>query len=172
MFAVVVVDGCFCLVCFFVLPIIKKGRNLKSILNPIHAYPGFDLVPTTHQLDINTTWFVFLFQDRSRPCSRCSQCSSLVSNSPKSEKTFTFKGHLNSSYNEGQGQRSPHRSPNMVHGRVNGIMTKALVHHPLGVDPGENSGEDRKNSLPEIISDPDGCVKKIRFVLHHPISRL
>ncbi|XP_041374259.1 uncharacterized protein LOC121387303 [Gigantopelta aegis] len=114
-------------------------------------------------------------QDRSRPCSRCSQCSSLVSNSPKFEKTFTFKGHLNSgsSHNEGQGQRSPHRSPNMVHGQMNGILTKALIHHTHGADAldnGQTSVKQRKNSLPEIISEPDGRLKKIRSTISKEVQ--
>ncbi|KAK7507882.1 hypothetical protein BaRGS_00000847 [Batillaria attramentaria] len=102
-------------------------------------------------------------QERSRPCSRCSQCSSTVSNSPKFEKTYSFKGHLHSPPDH---HRSSRRSPRAPRRPPNGLTSQALVHcvsdastHDSGFDL--SRGAARKNSLPEIISEPDRRVMRV-----------
>ncbi|XP_048237928.1 uncharacterized protein LOC124150358 isoform X2 [Haliotis rufescens] len=102
-------------------------------------------------------------QERSRPCSRCSQCSSTLSNSPKLEQTYSFKGHLHSPSTHRESRRRG--SPRVGHRPVNGILTQALIHSPpegVATDSSDsNVASDRKNSLPEIISEPDDGIKKI-----------
>ncbi|XP_046565215.1 uncharacterized protein LOC124273916 [Haliotis rubra] len=102
-------------------------------------------------------------QERSRPCSRCSQCSSTLSNSPKLEQTYSFKGHLHSPSTHRESRRRG--SPRVGHRPVNGIMTQALIHSPpegVATDSSDsNIPSDRKNSLPEIISEPEDGIKKI-----------
>ncbi|KAK7112283.1 hypothetical protein V1264_011757 [Littorina saxatilis] len=113
-------------------------------------------------------------QERSRPCSRCSQCSSTMSNSPKLEKTYSFKGYLHSPPEA----RNNRRSPRVPRRPPNGLTTQAVVHclsdanfQDSGCDISRNREEgsggggggigDRKNSLPEIISEPDGKVLRV-----------
>lgn len=104
-----------------------------------------------------------VMQERSRPCSRCSQCSSTVSNSPKFEKTCSFKGHLHSPPDH---HHSSRRSPRTTRRPPNGLTSQAIVHcvsdtsaHDSGFDL--SRGVTRKNSLPEIISEPDGKVMRV-----------
>lgn len=105
---------------------------------------------------------VAFVQERSRPCSRCSQCSSTLSNSPKLEKNHSFKSHLHStpSYHDN------HRSPRTTRRPPNGVTTQAVVHclsetsgHDTNCDGSRGLG--RKNSLPEIISEPDDMVLRV-----------
>ncbi|XP_064646296.1 uncharacterized protein LOC135499471 isoform X2 [Lineus longissimus] len=93
-------------------------------------------------------------KDGSRPCSRCSRCSSIVCSSPKPDKTNHIVHPTNSSI------ESLHISN--VH-PPNGITTRALVHHQS--DESMNSHvtltRERKNSLPEMTSEPNKEVPKI-----------
>ena len=88
-----------------------------------------------------------------------------MSNSPKLEKTYSFKGYLHSPpelRNNRRSPRVPRRPP------PNGLTTQAIVHclsdtnfQDSGCDISRNHAG-RKNSLPEIISEPDGKVLKVR----------
>ncbi|XP_076455595.1 uncharacterized protein LOC143290168 [Babylonia areolata] len=123
-------------------------------------------------------------QERSRPCSRCSQCSSTVSNSPQLEKTYSFtKTHLHShpdahlpppatttTTNTSSPSTRNHqrRSPRVPRRPPNGLTTQAIVHCLADPSTLQDSGYDvsrtrtnRKGSLPEIISEPDGQVLRV-----------
>ncbi|KAL8596733.1 hypothetical protein ACOMHN_046350 [Nucella lapillus] len=109
-------------------------------------------------------------QERSRPCSRCSQCSSTMSNSPQLEKTYSFRSYLHSPPDaRGTNHR---RSPRVSRRPPNGLTTQAIVQSVSDAsfqDSGCEAGRTplggqavRKNSLPEIISEPGGQVLRVR----------
>ncbi|XP_050388591.1 uncharacterized protein LOC126807804 isoform X2 [Patella vulgata] len=109
-------------------------------------------------------------QDRSRPCSRCSQCSSTISYSPKFEKTYSFKGtgHLNSPslYRDSRRRGSSRSRTQQQQNGITTTTTEAIVHGlPLNYVATDSNDSlppvSRKNSLPEIISQPDGHIKRI-----------
>lgn len=103
-------------------------------------------------------------QEHSRPCSQCSLCSSTFSSSPKLEKTYSFKGHLHSPPTH----TDKGRSPCIARRPPNGITAPSTAHHLLdaGVQGSgcevDNTGN-RKNSLPEIISEPDSKAFRVRW---------
>ncbi|CAL1526600.1 unnamed protein product, partial [Lymnaea stagnalis] len=114
-------------------------------------------------------------QERSRPCSRCSQCSSNVSNSPKLESTYSFKSYLPSPSlsREALRRTSPRlaRQPPKLpfNGSQQHILT-AQACQEVAVspcvqtarqDPEPGRMEGRKNSLPEMTSEPSVEIKRI-----------
>ncbi|KAJ8320047.1 hypothetical protein KUTeg_001634 [Tegillarca granosa] len=122
------------------------------------------------------------FVDRYRPCSRCSQCSSTISNSPKFDKCQRQRisniQHPSSGYQDSRNRRQS--SPQSVRSRSSirsgcgggggGGVTQAIIHpRPYGVDE-ENeylkteensSNKRRKNSLPEMVSQPNSDIKRV-----------
>lgn len=120
------------------------------------------------------------FKDRYRPCSRCSQCSSTISNSPKFDKCQRQRisniQHSTSGYQDSRNRRQS--SPQSVRSRSSirsgsggGGVTHAIIHpRPYDVEP-ENEclntddislNKRRKNSLPEIVSQPNSDIKRVR----------
>ncbi|CAG5130107.1 unnamed protein product [Candidula unifasciata] len=117
---------------------------------------------------------VTCLQERSRPCSRCSQCSSTVSNSPKLESTYSFKSYLPSPSVSRDALRrtSPRLARQIPRPPVNGTLqhcsaqTSPEMNTPRsaytsrqGLEHATSAG--RKNSLPEITGQPDVEVQKV-----------
>ncbi|KAH9489595.1 hypothetical protein Btru_036453 [Bulinus truncatus] len=115
-------------------------------------------------------------QERSRPCSRCSQCSSNVSNSPKLESTYSFKNYLPSPALSREALRRtsprlarqhPKLPLSLSQTHVGSIHLSQEVHgshHDVqtGKQMAELSRmEGRKNSLPEMTAEPSEEIKRI-----------
>ncbi|GFO32443.1 hypothetical protein PoB_005894800 [Plakobranchus ocellatus] len=109
----------------------------------------------------------------SRPCSRSSQCSSTMSNSPRLESTHNFKSYLSSPSVSGDGLRRtsprlPRQHPKFV---VNGSCNVSAAPSNTFSDEASHKNEtttlakradgSRKNSLPEMTSEPSLEVKRV-----------
>ncbi|GFR63002.1 CAP-Gly domain-containing linker protein 2 [Elysia marginata] len=110
----------------------------------------------------------------SRPCSRSSQCSSTVSNSPKLDSNYSFKGYLPSPGVSADGlRRTSPRLPRQHHPKflVNGQHTHSSSHSHSeqasqksdlsSASATQRSDGNRKNSLPEMTSEPSLEVKRV-----------
>ncbi|KAK0041870.1 bromodomain-containing protein [Biomphalaria pfeifferi] len=131
--------------------------------------------PTPPLIDKSLTADISCLQERSRPCSRCSQCSSNVSNSPKLECTYSFKNYLPSPAlsREALRRASPrlprqhHKLPlSLSQTHVCSLHASQDFHSGQEVQPGKQTTEPirrggRKNSLPEMTSEPSEEVKRI-----------
>ncbi|XP_005097528.2 uncharacterized protein LOC101853550 [Aplysia californica] len=108
-------------------------------------------------------------QERSRPCSRCSQCSSTVSNSPKLDSQYNLKSFLPSPAVSRDALRrtSPRLSRQPPKLPVGGSVSSTNdVAVSTCSQTSKNTCEHvhldrRKNSLPEMTSEPDVEVKRI-----------
>ncbi len=121
-------------------------------------------------LKLKVTEIIFLLQERSRPCSRCSShSSSLISNSPKFEKfrhqrsprlhrTSAFTVHDPSqNANQRVTVATVHSPPDLP----NGIQGDMIAHSSPNEDILQHRGHQRKNSLPEMVNVPQGSVPKV-----------
>lgn len=111
----------------------------------------------------------------SRPCSRSSQCSSTISNSPKLDSSYGFKNYLPSPGVSADGLRrtSPrlprqHQAKFLVNGAQPSHQTQSssITHGDQGSHKNDHhssqrSEGSRKNSLPEMTSEPSLEVKRV-----------
>ncbi|XP_064598330.1 uncharacterized protein LOC135464736 isoform X2 [Liolophura sinensis] len=98
----------------------------------------------------------------SRPSSRCSQCCSTLSNSPKLDKG---QGYLTSDFQSSSPSGGDPLHQTDCEKDQNGVITEAIVHVGSGgVENGRSSRAPhsrRKNLLPEMTSEPNGDLPKI-----------
>lgn len=138
----------------------STGHSFRTSHSTSPTPPSFSSCPDKSPLHDQGS----ALQERSRPCSRCSQCSSTISNSPQLEKTYSFKSYLHS---PPEARNNHRRSPRVPRRPPNGLTTQAIVHcvsdasfQDSGCDVGRTQAN-RKNSLPEIISEPDVQVLRV-----------
>jgi len=102
-------------------------------------------------------------QERSRPCSQCSsQCSSYIGESPRLDKAPTFftrspKLRRPSAFTPSTNANSHLTVEALAHSSPNGMNNHSMDH----VGYPAKYGHWRKNSLPEIVSEPLGSVPKV-----------
>ncbi|BFZ21979.1 hypothetical protein BsWGS_25018 [Bradybaena similaris] len=130
--------------------------------------------PTPPLIDKSQVTDITCLQERSRPCSRCSQCSSTVSNSPKLESTYSFKSYLSSPSvtRDALRRTSPRLARQIPRLPVNGSLPQCSVQtspemssprtaHVIRHGCEHTRSDGRKNSLPEITGQPDIEIKRI-----------
>ncbi|OWF51292.1 uncharacterized protein LOC110449383 [Mizuhopecten yessoensis] len=164
---------------------LKKENDVLRSTASLSVRTSHSTSPTPASLSSEKGSFTehsFQLQERCRPCSRCSQSSSTISHSPQfheknNRQRLTSLQNSPASLQETlDSQARRHSSPKFRRSRScnrtqGGITTKALVHHPGkeattpkqtdGLDSKPSAKEERKNSLPEIVSEPSADIKKI-----------
>ncbi|XP_033728058.1 uncharacterized protein LOC117317365 [Pecten maximus] len=164
---------------------LKKENDVLRSAASLSVRTSHSTSPTPASLSSEKGSFTehsFQLQERCRPCSRCSQSSSTISNSPQfheknnRQRLTSLQNSPASLQDTLDTKARRHSSPKFRRSRScnrtqGGITTKALVHHPHKVatspkqiDCLENKSavkKERKNSLPEIVSEPRTDVKKV-----------
>ncbi|XP_059174741.1 uncharacterized protein LOC131954912 [Physella acuta] len=127
--------------------------------------------PTPPLIEKSITAETIGLHERSRPCSRCSQCSSNVSNSPKLESTYSFKSYLPSPALSRDAFRrtSPRLARQPPKPPMGGVQQLHTAHTSPDISVSGPAGrpdlpartQGRKNSLPEMTSEPNVEIKRI-----------
>ncbi|XP_069107513.1 uncharacterized protein [Argopecten irradians] len=169
---------------------LKKENDVLRSAASLSVRTSHSTSPTPASLSSEKGSFTehsFQLQERCRPCSRCSQSSSTISNSPQFHEKNN-RQRLTSLQNSPASLQDildtkarRHSSPKFRRSRScnrsqGEITTKALVHCPQNmaispklIDCVENKStekKERKNSLPEMVSEPRTGVKKVSPVSH------
>ncbi|XP_060076178.1 uncharacterized protein LOC132555835 [Ylistrum balloti] len=164
---------------------LKKENDVLRSAASLSVRTSHSTSPTPASLSSEKGSFTehsFQLQERCRPCSRCSQSSSTISNSPQfheknnRQRLTSLQSSPASLQDTLDSKARRHSSPKFRRSRScnrtqEGITTKALVHHPNKMVPSpkltdcldskSSVKKARKNSLPEIVSEPSGDVKRV-----------